>query len=77
MTSCIVERHVVPTDEGYEEGKMDDNRKLSTAVTHLNFINFASARKRKQEKKVGYSILFYLLHYNSLFTFISVCNVVL
>ncbi|PNF20002.1 hypothetical protein B7P43_G08647, partial [Cryptotermes secundus] len=43
--------HNVPADEGYEEGKMDDNRKFSTPVTHLNFINFANARKRKQGKK--------------------------
>jgi hypothetical protein len=57
-----VEHHAVPPDEGYEEGKMDDNRKFSTAVTHLNFINFANARKRKQGKKVGYRVMFYLLH---------------
>ncbi|KAJ4431633.1 hypothetical protein ANN_20232, partial [Periplaneta americana] len=42
---------VLPTDEGFEEGKADDPKKFSTVVTHLNFINFANARKRKQEKK--------------------------
>lgn len=62
----------MPADEGYEEGKMDDNRKFSTAVTHLNFINFANARKRKQGKKVGYRVPFSLLCYNPLFKFISV-----
>jgi hypothetical protein len=65
MTSHTVEQHVIPTDEGYEEGKMDDNRKFSPAVMHLNFINFATARKRKQGKKVGCRFLYYLLHYNS------------
>jgi hypothetical protein len=39
--------YVVPIDEGYEEGKVDD-KKFSAAVTHLNFINFTNARKRKQ-----------------------------
>ncbi|XP_069694505.1 cytoplasmic dynein 2 intermediate chain 1 [Periplaneta americana] len=42
---------VLPTDEGFEEGKADNPKKFSTVVTHLNFINFANARKRKQEKK--------------------------
>lgn len=45
--------YIVPTDEGYEEGKVDD-KKFSTAVTHVNFINFTNARKRKQEKKVSH-----------------------
>jgi len=49
----MVGHYVVPADEGYEEGKVDD-KKFSTAVTHLNFINFTNARKRKQEKKVSY-----------------------
>lgn len=51
--SHMVGHYVVPADEGYEEGKVDD-KKFSTAVTHLNFINFTNARKRKQEKKVSY-----------------------
>lgn len=62
----------MPADEGYEEGKMDDNTKFSTPVTHLNFINFANARKRKQGKKVGYRVPFCLLRYNPLFKIISV-----
>lgn len=70
-TSHTVE-HNVPADEGYEEGKMDDNRKFSTPVTHLNFINFANARQRKQGKKVGYRVPFCLLCYNPLFKIISV-----
>jgi hypothetical protein len=41
MTSHTVEQHVIPTDEVYEGGKMDNNRKFSSAVMHLNFINFA------------------------------------
>ncbi|KAJ9586214.1 hypothetical protein L9F63_020123 [Diploptera punctata] len=47
-----VENLPVPADEGYEEGKTDENKKFSSPVTHLSFINFANARKRKQEKKV-------------------------
>lgn len=53
IKSHMVGHYVVPADEGYEEGKVDD-KKFSTAVTHLNFINFTNARKRKQEKKVSY-----------------------
>jgi hypothetical protein len=41
----------VPSDEGYEESKQ-------SAVTHLNYINFANARKRKQGKNVGCRFLF-------------------
>jgi hypothetical protein len=80
MKSHSLEAHLVPTDEGYEEGKTDDHKKFSTTVTHLNFINFANARKRKQEKMVGYRCLVYILHYNTshkflpllLFSFIQV-----
>jgi hypothetical protein len=74
IKSHTVEHHVVPSDEGYEEGKMDD-KKFSTAVTHLNFINFTNARKRKQEKKVGYRFLIYFLLYNPVFKFVSVYTV--
>jgi hypothetical protein len=49
----MVGHYVVPNDEGYEEGKVDD-KKFTTPVKHLNFINFTNARKRKQEKKVSY-----------------------
>jgi hypothetical protein len=70
ITPRTVEHHV-PADEGYEEGKVDD-KKFSTAVTHLNFINFTNARKRKQEKKVSFIFLIYLLQYNPLFKLCSV-----
>jgi hypothetical protein len=53
MKSHAVQHRLVPADEGYEEGKTDDHNKFSAMVTHLNFINFANARKRKQEKLVG------------------------
>jgi hypothetical protein len=68
------EHHIVPSDEGYEEGKVDD-KKFPTAVTHLNFINFTNARKRKQEKKVGCGYLIYLLLYNPVFKFVYVYTV--
>jgi len=64
IKSRTVEHYVVPTDEGYEEGKVDD-KKFSTAVTHLNFINFTNARKRKLEKKVSYRYQISLLLYYS------------
>lgn len=64
IKSRMVGHCVVPTDEGYEEGKVDD-KKFSTAVTHLNFINFTNARKRKQEKKVSYRYqISFLLYYS-------------
>ncbi|KDR24443.1 WD repeat-containing protein 60 isoform X2 [Zootermopsis nevadensis] len=50
MKSHVVDARLLPTDEGYVEGKADDQKHFSTTVTPLNFINFANARKRKQEK---------------------------
>jgi endo-1,4-beta-mannosidase len=65
------DKHHVLTDEGYEEGKLDDYKKFSTTVAHVNFINFANARKRKQEIKVGWRFMSYLLRYKHLFQFLS------
>ena len=49
----MLENQTVAADEGFEEGKTDDNKKFSSTVNQLSFINFANARKKKQEIKVS------------------------